>query len=169
MTSQERARRNEALSLLTSAEGEFNEVDDEDDSKADAAAAATARKKEDDEKPARLGQVTPASKAAAEAIKDGTAGSDPFTNQTLMRLLMEGITMPRNGKWKEANVKSLLVHHPAAVGGTSGANKAGSRANKGPGDASFSSQLCSSRHTKEMHRDVDDRANRTKTRNGMRS
>ena len=112
MTSEERAKRNEVLSLLTSADGEFNEAEESDDA---AAGGADAAHKEDDGKPARLGQVTPGSKAAAEAIKDGTAGSDPFTNQTLMRQLMEGITMPRNGKWQEANVKSLLVHHPAAA------------------------------------------------------
>jgi hypothetical protein len=80
-----------------------------------------------------LGQVTPASKAAAEAIKGGTAGSDPLTNSTLMRLLMEGITMPHNGKWREANVKSLLVHHPAAAAGGRG-DKAGDEGGSGAGD-----------------------------------
>ena len=27
---------------------------------------------------------------------------------------MEGITLPHGGQWKEANVKSLIVHHPSA-------------------------------------------------------
>lgn len=102
----ERAKRNEVLSLLTSADGEFNEAEEMEE-------------KSRGEKPAevlRLGQVTTNSKEAAEAIKEGSGGVDPINNQTLMKLLMEGITMPRNGKWPEANVKSILVHHPAAGG-----------------------------------------------------
>jgi hypothetical protein len=110
-----RARRNEMLALLTSADGEFNEAEDDNAEAAARAAASAARRMGRDDKPARLGQETPTSKVTAQAIRDGTAEGYVFANQTLMRLLMEGITMPRDGQWREANVKSLLVYHPAAA------------------------------------------------------